>query len=45
VIAMLLAAMVYLWTKREVDCAKYHHHNNARCILNCRFPELAKREL
>jgi len=45
VIAMQLAAMLYLRTKREVYCAKYHHHNNARCIFNCRFPELAKREL
>jgi len=45
VIAMQLAAVLYLRTKREVYCAKYHHHNNARCIFNCRFPELAKREL
>ena len=44
VIAMQLAATLYLRTKREVYCAKYHHHNNARCIFNCRFPELAKRE-
>lgn len=45
VIAMQLAAALYLCTKRDVYCAKFHHHNNARCIFNCRFPELAKREL
>lgn len=45
VIAMQLAATLYLRTKRKVYCAKYHHHNNARCIFNCRFPELAKREV
>jgi aquaporin Z len=45
VIAIQSAAMVYLWSKREVYCAKYHHHNNARCIFNRRFPEPAKREL
>lgn len=45
VIAMQLAATLYLRTKREVYCAKYHHHNNARCIFNCRFPELLKQEL
>lgn len=45
VIAMQLAAVLYLRAKREVYCAKYHHHNNAPCIFNCRFPELAKREL
>jgi aquaporin Z len=45
VIAMQLAATVYLRTRREVYCAKFHHHNKARCIFNCRFPELAQREL
>lgn len=45
VVAMQLAATLYLRTKGEVYCAKYHHHNNARCIFNCRFPELARREL
>ena len=45
VLAMQSAASLYLRRKREVYCAKYHHHNNARCIFNCRFPELAKREL
>jgi aquaporin Z len=45
VIAMQLAASLYLRSKREVYCAKFHHHNSERCIFNCRFPELAKREL
>lgn len=45
IIAMQFAATLYLRTRREVYCAKYHHHNNARCIFNCRFSELAKREL
>jgi aquaporin Z len=45
VIAMQLAATLYLRRKRVAYCAKYHHHNNARCIFNCRFPELAQREL
>ena len=44
VLAMQAAAMLYLLGKREIYCAKYHHHNAARCIFNCRFPELAKRE-
>lgn len=45
VLAMQLAAILYLRGKREVYCAKFHHHNDARCIFNCRFPELAEREL
>ncbi len=44
VIAMQLAAFVYLRSKRTVYCAKYHHYNNQRCIFNCRFPELLKLE-
>ncbi len=44
VLAMQLAALVYARTKRPVYCAKYHHHNNQRCIFNCRFPELLARE-
>ena len=44
VLAMQLAALIYLWSKRTVYCAKYHHHNNQRCIFNCRFPELLERE-
>src|SRR5207249_4043688 len=35
VFAMQLAALIYLWSKRTVYCAKYHHHNNQRCIFNC----------
>jgi aquaporin Z len=45
VLAMQLAATVYARGKRQVYCAKYHHHNDARCIFNCRFPELARREM
>lgn len=45
VLAMQMAAILYLRGEREVYCAKLHHHNNARCIFNCRFPELAEREL
>jgi aquaporin Z len=44
VLAMQLAAFVYLRSKRTVYCAKYHHHNNQRCIFNCRFPELLARK-
>ena len=44
VVAMQLAATVYLRGKRTVYCAKYHHHNAHRCIFNCRFAELAQRE-
>ena len=44
VLAMQLAALTYLRSKRPVYCAKYHHHNNERCIFNCRFPELLARE-
>ncbi len=42
-LAMQLAAAVYLRTKRTVYCAKFHHHNAERCIFNCRFAELAER--
>jgi aquaporin Z len=31
-LAMLAAAQVYLWQKRQVACAKLHHQNNQRCI-------------
>lgn len=44
VIAMQLAGFLYVRSKRTVYCAKYHHHNNERCIFNCRFPELVERE-
>src|SRR6266404_1388672 len=44
VLAMQLAALVYLRSKRTVYCAKYHHYNRHRCIFNCRFSELLERE-
>jgi aquaporin Z len=44
VLAMQLAAVIYLRGKGIVYCAKYHHYNRHRCIFNCRFPELMKRE-
>jgi aquaporin Z len=44
VLAMQLAATLYLRSKRPVYCAKYHHYNQHRCIFNCRFPELLERE-
>jgi aquaporin Z len=40
VLAMQLAASVYLRGNGMVYCAKYHHYNRHRCIFNCRFPEL-----
>jgi aquaporin Z len=44
VLAMQLAATLYLRGKGVVYCAKYHHYNRHRCIFNCRFPELLKLE-
>jgi aquaporin Z len=44
VLAMQLAATLYLRQKGVVYCAKYHHYNRQRCIFNCRFPELRQRE-
>jgi aquaporin Z len=44
VLAMQLAATLYLRSKGVVYCAKYHHYNRHRCIFNCRFPELLARE-
>jgi aquaporin Z len=44
VLAMQLAAIVYLRGDGVVYCAKYHHHNNQRCIFNCRFGDLLARE-
>jgi hypothetical protein len=41
---MQLAGFLYVRSKRTVYCAKYHHHNNERCIFNCRFPELVEPE-
>lgn len=38
-LGMLLAAEVYKTAKRgrEVACAKFHHHNDQRCIFRCNF--------
>ena len=38
-IGMLLAAEVFTRgkTPRSVPCAKFHHHNNQRCIFRCNF--------
>ena len=44
VLAMQLAAVLYIRGKQTVYCAKYHHYNRHRCIFNCRFPELLERE-
>jgi aquaporin Z len=44
VLAMQLAAKLYVRNKGVVYCAKYHHYNRYRCIFNCRFPELLARE-
>ena len=44
VLAMQLAAALYLRARSTVYCAKYHHHNPHPCIFNCRFPELLARE-
>jgi aquaporin Z len=45
-LAMLAAAEVYVRARglKSVLCAKFHHHNTARCIFNCRFGEIAKKE-
>ena len=43
-LAMQLAAWVYLRGNGTVHCAKYHHHNRQRCIFNCRFHDLHERE-
>jgi len=40
VLAMQLAATLYVRGDRVVYCAKYHHHNKQRCIFNCRFADL-----
>lgn len=43
-LAMQLAALIYLRGNGTVHCAKYHHHNRQRCIFNCRFADLLERE-
>ena len=39
---MLLAASLYRMGPgtQRVYCAKLHHHNNRRCLFNCRYGEL-----
>jgi aquaporin Z len=44
VLAMQLAAELYVRSKRVVYCAKFHHHNNSRCIFNCGFRQLLDQE-
>jgi aquaporin Z len=44
VLAMQLAAELYVRSKRVVYCAKFHHHNNSRCIFNCGFKQLLDQE-
>jgi aquaporin Z len=41
-VGMLLASQLYLGLRSasEVYCAKFHHHNSARCIFRCRFCDL-----
>ncbi len=43
-LGMLLAAEVYLRLKGShgVLCAKFHHHNDKRCIFNCNFWECSQ---
>lgn len=45
-LAMLLAAEIYLRAKgaKEIYCAKLNHYGKTRCIFNCRFGELGKKE-
>jgi len=40
VLAMQLAATLYVRGDRVVYFAKYHHHHKQRCIFNCRFADL-----
>ena len=44
VLAMQLAAALYLRGQGVVYCAKFHHYNRHRCIFKCRFPELLEGE-
>ena len=38
-LGMLLASELYVRTRGAgaVICAKFHHHNNKRCIFNCGY--------
>ena len=46
-IAMLAAGRTYLHFRgaHRVFCAKYHHHNDKRCIFRCNFSQLMNQEL
>lgn len=44
ILAMQLAAELYVRSKRVVYCAKLYHHKRTRCIFNCRFSELREIE-
>ena len=41
-VGMMLAAETYVRTRglHKVFCAKYHHHNDERCIFRCNFRNL-----
>jgi aquaporin Z len=41
-IAMLTAGQVYRYSRgaHRVFCAKYHHHNDRRCIFRCSYSQL-----
>ena len=43
-LGMLLAAETYVRFKgtAQVFCAKFHHHNNERCIFRCNYPALMR---
>jgi len=43
-VAMLCAGQLYLHFRgaHRVFCAKFHHHNDKRCIFRCGFSELMK---
>lgn len=36
-LGMLIAAEIFTRTNRNTACAKFHHHNNQRCIFRCDF--------
>jgi len=44
-VGMLLAAEVFTRGKSTALCAKFHHHNNQRCIFRCNFHLLTEGEL
>ena len=41
-LAMFLAGRIYraFGARRRIYCAKYHHHNNQRCIFLCKWEEM-----